>query len=462
MSKLTKWFYSVLIGFFLLLFTLHWMKSDFLLGEEYGIMGEILHLRYLTISKIGWLTKQREERVRETLTDYLFIDMSNNNALVYSDGTNKVRVDRQALANVFRELHKEEKKIRMVLCDILLLDTVDAHWGQNPEQLDETQIEVLEGKAARINKSLRDMLDSFQQKDKILLPQIYDSESRSKIGLAYNEIKTGIAQYKFQFNNSFYRYNYITDGHRGVPIMMWDKLSSGKDTSYTKSFLGLSLLGGNSHRNGGITLNRIIPHFRITQDEIVKDKDYFTASEFRKELIADHSKPLIVVIGNFETRDIHTTIFEKLTGPLLLVNLYEGIRHGDNFFEWWFILLTLGVYIYIGYNSINRLIFKEKHLHFPLPVRQCVRISWGKKHIAWLSNIVSFIFCFSQYILFFLKYHFREHWVHILLVFYTVFSLIFFNHYLYLLAAVFGLILLNFIIGLVRYFRAMNQVSYKK
>lgn len=454
MKKLTRYLYSVLIGLFLLLFTMHWMKSDFLLGEEYGIMGEILHLRYLAIKKIGFLSEQRERRVQKTLSDYLFIDMSNNNELVYSDATNEVRVDRKALVKVLNELYKEEKRIKMVLCDILLLDTVDAHWGQNPEVLNDDQLVKLENQAAVINRSLRDILDSFQRKDKMLIPQIYDSESRSVIGLAYNEINKGVAQYKFQFNNSFYRYNYILDGHRGVPIMMWDKLSGGKDTSYVKSFLGLKLLGGNSQRKGGVTLNRIIPHFRITQDEIVKDKDYFTASEFRRELLESATKPLIVVIGNFETRDVHTTIFEKLTGPLLLVNLYEGIKHGDNFFEWWFILLTLGVYIYIGYKSLDKLTFNEKHTHFPIPPRRCIRISWGRRKLNYLSNVVSFIFCFSQYVLFFIGYHFREHWVHFLLLFYTVFCLIFFDHYLYLLAAVLGLILLNFIIGMVRYFRA--------
>ncbi len=450
MNKRLKILLSVLIGFYILFLPVYSMQSDSLSGEEYGLMGEMLRLRQSIINKFGFLSRKQEKDINKILSKYLFIDLSYKNTFIYKGAGNDVRVDRVALTKLLRSLYSEQSKIRLVLCDVLLEEPMDASWGQNPESLGDDAYEEATQKAKAVDAELRQIMDSFQAKNKILLPFEYDVNGSTRTNLIFPEIRSALSQYSSQFNESFYRYSYIIDHYRGIPIVMNDMIRGNKDTSYLGKLFGIGILKGQSFRRAGITLNRITPHFRITNEKIRRDVDYFLAGDFNTELMKGRDS-LIVVIGNFENRDIHTTILDKMSGPLLLINLYESLEKGDNFFEWWFILLSLIVYSIIGYVSLDKLT-KPKSPETVIPlVKKHFDISRGKKRLPLLSDILSIVWNVIYFAFHYIRYQLKKNWVYWALFLYILISLLLFGHYLYLLASTAGLVLLQFTGNLIKY-----------
>ncbi|MCZ2458957.1 MAG: hypothetical protein LC128_04960 [Chitinophagales bacterium] len=450
MSKRLKIFLSVLIGIYIFFLPIRSMQSDSLSGEEYGMMGEMLRLRQSVIDKFGFLSHKQEKDIKKILSKYLFIDLSYKNTFVYKGTGNDVRVDRVALTKLLRSLYSEQSKIRLVLCDVLLEESMDASWGQDPESLDDAAYDEATQKAKAIDSGLKEILDSFQSKKKILLPFEYNTNAQSKTDLVYPEINSALSQYNSQFNESFYRYSYITDHYRGIPVTMSDMLSGNTDTSYLGNLLGIGILKGQSFRRAGIALNRITPHFRITNEKIQRDIDYFLAGDFNTELMKGRDS-LIVVIGNFENRDMHTTILHRMSGPLLLVNLYESLQKGDNFFEWWFILLSLIVYSIIGYASLDKLTKPKKHESLMPTTKKQFHFSRDKTKLSFVSEVLSILWNVVYFTFYYIRYQLKKNWVYWVLFLYILISLLLFNHYLYLLASTAGLVLLQFAGNLVKY-----------
>ena len=443
---------ALFIGCFLFLFSVAWMQEDHLLiGEEFGTMGEILELKHKVESCFESLESRHHREVNSILSHYLFIDLSKNNRLVCHGKANEVRADRKVLAQVLKDLYQQRDHIRLVVCDVLLKDSMDYTWmSQCAKTTNDSGIDSANYEAAAIDSSLSAALDSFQVLAKLVVPAEYDDSSSQMIPLCFKRLTYGVAQYQKVFNASFYRYHYlVNDSVRSLPMVMYDMLDNNGHATRCETPQSIGTLSGNHSPHGAVSLNTITPYFRVTHDDLYDGISYYTASSFDSNLII-HRDSLIVIIGSYEGGDVHNTLIGQMTGPLILVNLYESLKHHDNDLEWWFILLTLIAYSYIGWLTLIKWYGKAGKVH-DVPKKGAVKITIGDKELKILSSVVTVIRDIIYYLICHIKHLLCEHGNHFILLMWIVISLVKFHHYLYLLSALIELILLELIIGLVRY-----------
>jgi len=61
------------------------------------------------------------------------------------------------------------------------------------------------------------------------------------------------------------------------------------------------------------------------------------------------TKDRIIVIGDFEDRDIHETIYGPIPGPIILLDAFLAVEAGDNIIRVGFLLLLFFAYFFISY-----------------------------------------------------------------------------------------------------------------
>jgi hypothetical protein len=92
--------------------------------------------------------------------------------------------------------------------------------------------------------------------------------------------------------------------------------------------------------------------------------------EYVNEYIYGLTKNRIIVVGDFEDRDIHETIYGETPGPIILLDAFLALEAGDNVIRVGFIVLLLSFYTLISYLTfsgsrlyplwVERLIFRTK------------------------------------------------------------------------------------------------------
>jgi hypothetical protein len=68
------------------------------------------------------------------------------------------------------------------------------------------------------------------------------------------------------------------------------------------------------------------------------------------DFIWELTKDKIIIMGDFEDRDLHETIYGSMPGPLILTNAYLALENLDNRIYWLFILLLFIGYFLISYK----------------------------------------------------------------------------------------------------------------
>ncbi len=150
------------------------------------------------------------------------------------------------------------------------------------------------------------------------------------------------------------------------------------------------------------TTNNFIMNYRILQKDITNQEAGFNPISMGELLylvdedIQDFTKGKIVVIGDFFENDTHETIFEITAGPLILLNAYLTLMHGDTSINLFFFLLMIIVYAYLSHMVYYEGDLIEK---------------WVKKYTK--SNVTRYFMGFTSYIL--------------ILAMYSVISFTFFN-----------------------------------
>lgn len=103
------------------------------------------------------------------------------------------------------------------------------------------------------------------------------------------------------------------------------------------------------------TPNNFIMNYRLLQKDIENVEAGFNPVNMGELLylddqdIQDFVAGKIVVIGDFFENDMHETLFEITSGPLILLNAFLTIQSQDTFVNFWFFSLLLAAYIYFSY-----------------------------------------------------------------------------------------------------------------
>jgi hypothetical protein len=189
-------------------------------------------------------------------------------------------------------------------------------------------------------------------------------------------------------------------------------------------------------------LNTIIPQFRISNTDMeFAQRDgsekffYYHMSNLEDDQI-DSVDGRIIVIGNFEDKDIHSTMLEKMNGPLIIVNILEGLYEGDNWISLPFLLTTYLVYFFVALYTLAKLT-KDYLPHDK-------KISMNNEHSKPFKRFFYYVFhTIREFIL--------EEKNHFILFIYVIICLTFFHHYIYFLSAEIYILLLSFFIKAWRY-----------
>jgi len=164
--------------------------------------------------------------------------------------------------------------------------------------------------------------------------------------------QTGLANIE-TLDDIFLKYRLIHyDSLKAIPLKMYEALT---DKDYQKR-------GFLVHGAGKWGLNYYIPDIRISQYNVVQDREYplvnlsdltFLDDQALSDLIADR----IVVIGDFLANDNVETLTGQIAGPLLLTNVYLSLRHGDHLLSWPYLL-----FLYVLFSLISLLVFMPDDL----------------------------------------------------------------------------------------------------
>jgi len=159
----------------------------------------------------------------------------------------------------------------------------------------------------------------------------------------------GIASYA-AVDDLFLKFELVLqDSLKSVPLLMYEYLHQTK----------LDQSGWIYMLNNQWIMNSIIPEFKIRQYDL-----FYTSPEDRykvdnlstmlsgimtKEDILNYVKDRIIVMGDFEDRDIHETIYGDMGGPLILLNTYLSLVDGDNHLSGWFIAFIWLMFLFISF-----------------------------------------------------------------------------------------------------------------
>ncbi|MEM1138119.1 MAG: CHASE2 domain-containing protein, partial [Bacteroidota bacterium] len=138
------------------------------------------------------------------------------------------------------------------------------------------------------------------------------------------------------------------DSLKTTPLLMYEKIHNVK---YEKSFFYDKL-------DGKSIFKSFILDYPVDQYDIFKRElyNYQYINEMVKApapFINAMTKDKIVIVGDFEDRDIHNTIYGKTPGPLILLNAFLALERGQNRVSIYFILLLLVAFTLISYKAIT-------------------------------------------------------------------------------------------------------------
>lgn len=138
------------------------------------------------------------------------------------------------------------------------------------------------------------------------------------------------------------------DSLKTTPLLMYEQIHNSK---FEKSFI-YDKLGGKSIFNSFI-LDYPVDKFDIFNRNLYNYQYINEMVNLSPAFIHAMTKDKIVIVGDFEDRDIHNTIYGKTPGPLILLNAFLALERGDNQVSFVFIFLLLLAYSLISYKAIT-------------------------------------------------------------------------------------------------------------
>ncbi|TAD95742.1 MAG: CHASE2 domain-containing protein [Bacteroidetes bacterium] len=168
------------------------------------------------------------------------------------------------------------------------------------------------------------------------------------------------------------------DSLKTTPLLLYEKLHN---INYEEGFLW-DYLGETPILNSFILDYRIRP-YNVFEDTLYSKVYLGELLSLPAEVVHEFTKDRIILLGDFEDRDIHKTIYDKMPGTLILLNAFLSLESKDNEVQWSFLF-----YLFIGYLFVSVKIFMIKD-----PLTQWVERKLGKDSfmVALLIDVTFFL-----------------------------------------------------------------------
>lgn len=227
--------------------------------------------------------------------------------------------DREKLAIILDIIGKAESKPKYIICDIHFLDSTS------------------------VDQPLSDALSKL---DNLIVSYHIDDDGNLEYPV-FKEVNRGLSDYVIgSVFDGVYKYQLVhQDSLKLTPLIIHEQLTGQNAMPYGP----LVRIGDHW------TPNNFIMNYRLLQKDIENIEIGFNPVNLGELLYLEDSDiqefvaGKIVVIGDFFENDMHETLFEITSGPLILLNAYISINERDTFVNLWFFLLLAVAYVYFSY-----------------------------------------------------------------------------------------------------------------
>lgn len=340
--------YSTLHSFFLVFASLWLVNQHFVYGDE-----KVLFQITAGVKKIILGIESKPDP-----KDYIFVNVCYDNMLIPmldEDGFpvgNQPITDRKKLAMFFERLNKRPDSYRYVLCDIFFKDS----------------------------SSFDSLLNSKISNTKNLVIPYHINDS-GMVELPVFRVNRGLADYS-AIQYVFMKYPLITaDTMKSMPLKMYEDVTGKK---FEKNNF-VSTLGGKP------SFSTMIVDFKLRYYELLdrNAERMYNLSNLGDLLRLPDSafyksvNNKIILIGDYYERDIHQTLFGKMSGTLILLNIYYSLLQNEMLISAWLVLL-----LFFGYFMISYDLFSESDLKERKYARRISQTKLGKFVFKVLSYVV--------------------------------------------------------------------------
>lgn len=308
---------------FLVLLTFFWLNTTFMYEDEY------LLIRFTSFVK-RLVLRLEEKPAKER---FLFVGVSWDKALTEKLDDNGFPIgnqaitDREKLTKFLQILNQRPDNHKFIVFDIFFKD---------PSPFDSLlQSEFYRAKNYMVSyhKNEDDSPDYPIFTCEAGLSD-YENSEEGLLGISAG----GFAKYKLVQGDSL----------KTLPLLMYEKI------------YGVSLQRGSLYHtiNGSPVFPSFVVDHKIRSydlfdapDSLQYDKAYLGEMLFLPpEAIWELTKDRIIVIGDYEDRDIHSTIYGSMPGPLILTNAFLALENMDCRIHWQFIVLLLVGFWLVSYR----------------------------------------------------------------------------------------------------------------
>lgn len=294
---------------------------------------------------------------KPSVSDYIFINCSYDNMLIpmYDDEGfaigNQPITDRKKLSMFFERLNNKPDSYKYLVCDIFFKDS------------------------SAFDSLLRSKIKDLK---KCIFPyHLSDSGTVEEPIFIANK---GLADYH-SIQYVFMKYPLITnDTLKSLPLKMYEDITGKK---FIKKGV-YSLLGGKP------SFNTMIIDFKLRYYELLdrnSGRMYNLVNlgdllRMKDSVFYKSINNKIILIGDYYERDIHQTLFGKMSGTLILLNIYLSLIAGEN-------LISIGLFLllFIGYFAISFDLFSESDIKERKYAVKISRTKFGKFLLKYLSYV---------------------------------------------------------------------------
>ncbi len=276
-----------------------------------------------------WITSWLKLPFREIppSKNFALINVSNDLALIDKVDSygfpigNQAITDREKLARFFEILNRNDVETRFIICDINFLG--------------KTSFDSLLGQ-------------QLSKRNDIILSS-HLNEDNTPQEIIFTNVQTGLSDYLTgSIFDEVYKYQLYFDSLKLTPLIVHENICNDKADK-----------AGPFVRFGKwTTLNHFILEFNILQKDISDQEKGFNPINLGELLylpeedVVDFVNNKIVVVGDFFDRDMHETIFEITSGPVILLNALVNLQNQHVYVD----ILFWG-YLFIGYFFLSWMVF---------------------------------------------------------------------------------------------------------
>jgi|WetSurMetagenome_2_1015567.scaffolds.fasta_scaffold06591_5 hypothetical protein len=323
------------------------VNQHFVYGDE-----KVLFQVTSGIKKIllGWEEKP-------SVNDYIFINNSYDNMLIQKfdeEGFpvgNQPITDRKKLAMFFDRLNKRPDSYKYLVCDIFFKDS-----------------------------SSFDSILSSKMKDlkKCIFP--YHISDSGAVETPIFNVNKGLADYR-SIQYVFMKYPLIGgDTLKSLPLRMYEDL-------YGKQFVKKGLF---SYLGGKPCFSNMVVDFKLRYYELLdrnSDVMYNLVNlgdllRMNDTIFYKSINNKIILIGDYFEKDLHQTLFGKMSGTLILLNIYLSLVNRENI-----ISVGLIILLFVGFFAISFDLFSSSDIKERKYVLKLSQTKFGK----FLFKILSFV-----------------------------------------------------------------------